>query len=179
MMRPQANRWLNVRPLLLGLLTMMLIGSPHTAEAQTASEQTVESRKSPWLAFGLSFVITGAGQAYNGQWGKGGVMLGGTAVSAILASTADCDWDFGLPCGGRSAVGFIGILGFSLWSLIDAPITAKAINREIDAGQVSLEVGPRLIPPQGRSTTSSIRPSAFRSSRETLRIDLGLVRMSF
>ena len=57
MMHPLARRWLNVRPLLLGLLTMVLIGSAHTAEAQTANEQTVESRKSPWMA-----LVQGAAQ---------------------------------------------------------------------------------------------------------------------
>ncbi len=72
---------LNIRPLLLVLLAM-LVASAHTAEAQTSSEQTVESRKSPWLAFGLSvLLVPGAGQAYNGQWGKGGLMLGGVVVS--------------------------------------------------------------------------------------------------
>ena len=79
MMRPQPMRWLDVGPLLLVLLTTVLIGSTAgTAEAQS------ESRKSPWAAGGLSFVIPGAGQAYNGQWGKGGLMLTGLVVSAVV-----------------------------------------------------------------------------------------------
>ena len=57
MTRPQPKRWLNVRPLLLALLATILLGSAHTAEAQTASEQTVETRKSPWVAFALSFLV--------------------------------------------------------------------------------------------------------------------------
>ena len=155
---------LNVRSLLLLLLAMMLIGSAHTAEAQTASEQTVESRKSPWLAFGLSFlVLPGAGQAYNGQWGKGGLMLGGVAVSFGVVLADDCDVFYTANnCGFLTAAGFVGVVGFVLWSWIDAPLAANAINRRIDTGQVALEIGPQLVAPNRDS-----------------RIDLSLVRVRF
>ena len=130
--------------------TDAMIGSSHTAEAQTASEQTVESRKSPWAAFGLSVLIPGAGQAYNGQWGKGGLMLGGEVASVVVvaANIGDCGIGtfFGNTDGcGLVTVGLIGMAGFALWSWIDAPLAANAINRRIDAGQVALEIGPQLV----------------------------------
>ncbi len=168
LMRPQPKRWLSLRPLLLLLLTAVLIGSTaRTAEAQTASEQTVESRKSPWAAFGLSVMLPGAGQAYNGQWGKGGLMLGGVAVSVVVvaANVGDCGIGsiFGNTDGcGLVVAGVVGMVGFALWSWIDAPITANAINRRIDAGQVALEIGPQLIAPNRDS-----------------RVGLSLVRVRF
>ena len=138
-----------LRPVLLVLITTVSIGSPHTAEAQTAGEQTVgeqtvEARKSPWEAVGLSLVWPGAGQAYNGQWAKGALMLGGGVASAVvvIATSDDCPSD----CGVFNA-GVIGLVGFALWSLIDASRTAKAINRRIDAGQVAVEIGPRSMAP--------------------------------
>ncbi len=152
MMHLQAKRCLSLRPILLLLLTTMLIGSTaHTVEAQTEAGQTVESRKSPWLAFGLSFLIPGAGQAYNGQWAKGGLMFGGVAAFAVvMASDFDnCEFVYATPqapCGVFWA-GLVGAGLFALWSWVDAPRTANAINRRIDAGPVSLEIGPQLIAP--------------------------------
>ena len=92
----------------------------------------------------MSLMWPGAGQGYNGQWAKGAVMLGGEVVSAVvvLATSDECPTD----CGAFNA-GVIGMVGFALWSLIDAPRTANAINQRIDAGQVALEIGPQLIAP--------------------------------
>ena len=107
----------------------------------------------------MSLMWPGAGQGYNGQWAKGAVMLGGEVVSAVvvLATSDDCPTD----CGAFNA-GVIGMVGFALWSLIDAPRTAYAINHRIDAGQVALEIGPQLITPNRDS-----------------RVGLSLVRLRF
>ena len=181
MMRARPKRSLNVRPLLLVLLTTVLLGSAHTAEAQTASEQTVEARKSPWVAFALSFfVIPGAGQAYNGQWGKGGLMLGGYVGSfgVVVAGADDCIFGSGTGCG-LAYAGLAGMVGFALWSMIDAPRTANAINRRIDAGQVAFEIGPQLIVPQSRSAMGGLRPSGLQLLHRDSRIGLSLVRVRF
>ena len=144
-MRPHAKRILSLRSLLLLLLTATLIG----ATADTAEAQS-ESRKSPWVAGGLSFVIPGTGQFYTGQWAKAGLMLGGAAVSVgLMLSWAVCN-DQSNDCP-QGAIGAVGYFGIWLWSIIDASRTANAINRRIDAGQVALEIGPQLIAPSGNS----------------------------
>ena len=158
----QAKRCFNVRSLSLLLLTTVLITSAHTAEAQTATGQTVEARKSPGTAFILSLLVMGTGQAYNDQLVKGGLMFGGGVASAtaVLTSAYDCDDDSD-DCGLYNA-GLVGFFGFWLWSILDAPYNAYAINRRIDAGQVALEIGPQLIAPNADS-----------------RVGLSLVRVRF
>ena len=144
-MHSRVKRLLSLRPLFLLLLTATLIG----ATADTAEAQA-ESRKSPWVAGGLSFVIPGTGQFYNGQWVKGGLMLGGAAVSVgLMLDWAICN-DHSNDCP-QGAIGAVGYFGIWLWSIIDASRTSKAINRRIDGGQVALEIGPQLIVPSGNS----------------------------
>lgn len=163
MIRCQSKRLLNVRSLLLPLLTATLIGS-----TAPSIEAQVESRKSPWGAFGLSVLIPGAGQAYNGQWGKGGLMLGGYLVGGVVmvvgvTNTIDDVFSFSnADSDGLIYAGLVVAGGFWLWSWIDAPITANAINRRIDAGQVALEIGPQLVAPNRDS-----------------RVGLSLVRVRF
>ena len=135
-----------LRPLSIVLLTTVMIGSAHPAEGQTASEQTAEAPKSPMGAFALSMMIPGAGQAHNGQWGKGGLMLGGGLVSVGVALAGANECDSSGPCS-LSNVGLVGMFGFWLWSMIDAPVSANSINGRSDEGQVALEIGPQLIAP--------------------------------
>jgi hypothetical protein len=83
-------------------------------------------KKSPWLAWGLSFVVfPGLGQFYNGDVGKG---IGFTVVglaSMILSISAEDSGDEGLQ-------GLGGTFFFGTWlvSWIDAPIRSSAINRQ-------------------------------------------------
>jgi TM2 domain-containing membrane protein YozV len=63
--------------------------------------------KSPGIALLLSFFICGAGQMYNGQVGKGILMLVGFALTI---------WFFGL-----------GLIIY-IWSMVDAYSTAKQMN---------------------------------------------------
>ena len=139
-----------LRLLSIVLLTAVTIGSAHPAEGQTASEetneQTAEAPKSPGGAFALSLMIPGAGQAHNGQWGKGALMLGGGLVSlgAAIAGSNECDSSD--DCALFTA-GLVGMVGFWVWSMIDAPVSASSINRKMDAGEVALEIGPQLIAP--------------------------------
>ena len=95
------------------------------------------TKKEPWLAFGLSFLIPGAGQFYNGQHSKGVVQLGavvlgwGLMISAVednyevYGDMYDPDDD-----DGSAGLGVLLWLGGTLWSWIDAPISANRINRE-------------------------------------------------
>ncbi len=144
----------SLRPLSIVLITTVMMGWAHAAEGQTASEetseQTVEVPKSAAGAFALSMMIPGAGQAHNGQWAKGGLMLGGGLVSVGVAITGADECDSSDDCSLLTA-GLVGMFGFWVWSMIDAPVTARSINRRTDAGQVALEIGPRLIAPNGDS----------------------------
>ncbi len=111
-------------------------------------------------------------------------MLGGEVASVVVvaANIGDCAFEtfFSNTDGcGWVTVGLIGMAGFALWSWIDAPLAANAINRRIDAGQVALEVGPRLIVPSGRTAIGRLRPSGPSSLGPGSRIDLGLLRVSF
>jgi hypothetical protein len=101
-------------------------------------------RKSPGLAFFLSFLIVGAGQGYNGQWGKTALMAGGAIASYAIANGGAEDCSEFDECG-QLAAGVIGMIGFALWSWIDAPISASAINTRRELGIASLEVGPRPV----------------------------------
>ena len=95
--------------------------------------------KNPWLAFVLSFVITGTGQFYNGENKKGVAMLAGAVTGAgMVISQIEDD---AIPeDNGVVAAGAILLVGSSLWSIIDAPISANRINRE--ARQASFHITP-------------------------------------
>ncbi len=109
----------------------------------------------------MSMMIPGAGQAHNGQWAKGGLMLGGGLVSVGVALAGANECDSSGDCSLLTA-GLVGMFGFWVWSMIDAPVTANAINRRVDAGQVALEIGPQLTAPNRGS-----------------RVGLSLVRVRF
>jgi hypothetical protein len=114
---------------------------PAAATPSQPRAQVTTGRKSPGLAFFLSFLIVGAGQGYNGQWGKTLLMAGGfwSGVAIANGASEDCaEYD---ECG-TFAAGVIGAIGFAIWSWIDAPVSASAINTRIDMG-LALELGPR------------------------------------
>jgi TM2 domain-containing membrane protein YozV len=72
--------------------------------------------KNPAVAVLLSFFIPGVGQFYNGDNQKGALMLGGFILSAILTMVM---------------IGFIGMLGIWIWSMLDAyqVASSKALVR--------------------------------------------------
>jgi hypothetical protein len=146
------------------------------AGAPATRRQTV-GRKSPGVAFLLSFLITGGGQVYNGHYAKAGIMFGGSAISLGVAVSGieDC-WDFD-DCG-MFTLGLIGAVGFGLASWIDAPMSASSINRRLDAG-LALELGPRLrhgvsLKAGPRYAVGSAPPQKVQS-----RVGVSLVRLRF
>ncbi len=80
-------------------------------------------KKDPILAFGLSFVITGLGQFYNEQYGKGVAQFVAVVAGCALYVTADHFGD------DKSLAGLLLLEGGWLWSVIDAPISANKINQ--------------------------------------------------
>ena len=93
-------------------------------------------RKSPWAAFGLSFLIPGLGQLYNGQPGKGVAFLGWWLGGAWLYGPA-WDGEYQWTEASRVQNGAVFMLMSSLISMVDAPISANRINRKADALKVS------------------------------------------
>jgi hypothetical protein len=108
------------------------------AGAQAASGPT--TKREPVVALVLSLVFPGLGQLYNGptEQTKGIVMLAVAGATLGLwvagANSDDCeiDEDFEVECGNDAlmAIGALGYLGNYVWSAVDAPLRARAINRE-------------------------------------------------
>lgn len=136
------------------------------------------SKKSPALAFLLSFLIVGAGQGYNGQWGKGVGMFAGELVSVGVFAAGIDDCASGDNCG-VSLAGFVGMVGFALWSWIDAPISASKINRRIDAGGMALEVGPRLYDAPSGGAAIHARLAGLQMVKPVPCVNLSLVNLQF
>ena len=80
-------------------------------------------RKSGVGAFLLSFLVfPGTGQFYNGDVGKGGIMMGLAAGAIAIVASTDIR--------SMEVTASSLLLGDWLWSAIDAPISSSRINRE-------------------------------------------------
>jgi hypothetical protein len=91
------------------------------------------SRKSPWLAFGLSILYPGLGQLYNAQYGKALLMggLGTIGLGLLMLAAMSTDYDSESNPDYIAVMGYTGVAiwgGAYIWSLIDAPISASNIN---------------------------------------------------
>lgn len=111
---------------------------------------SVETKKNPAIAFALSFLLPGAGQFYNGQNKKGGIMLGGVigGFVLVLAGANEVVDDVTgsseeVGGGGKLVFGLLSMVTCSLWSMIDAPIAANNINKKIEAR--AFKIGERAL----------------------------------
>ena len=107
----------------------------------------IQGFKSPGLAFALSFLVVGLGQHYNGEYTKGiiqeALVLGGLV---LFWTTWDdvyyYDWYYvewyyeGEEPTTLSWIGLGAASAVSLWSMIDAPISASRINKEQGYGHL-------------------------------------------
>lgn len=119
----------------------MLLGAP---AGSLQGQEADPAEKSPALALGLSLLVPGAGQFYNGQPLKGAVMLGGAVASSwaiVLTATDILELDDDTSSTTVHVLGGVG-MAIVVWSWIDAPLSARAINRRIRVGDVALELGP-------------------------------------
>lgn len=83
--------------------------------------------KNPTSAWLWSFFISGAGQIYNNQVGKGvGMLLGTLALNSAGFALANYGHDFYA----LAALCYVGSLGIWIWSQIDASSTAKRLNAQ-------------------------------------------------
>lgn len=94
---------------------------------------TLTKEKEPVIAAICSVVITGAGQAYNEQWKKGGILLGVNllGLGMVIGSLEENDkGDLEIPDGnaGIATIGFLTAVGSQVYSIIDAYRTANDIN---------------------------------------------------
>ena len=102
----------------------------------------LQSQKSPGTAATLSLLIVGAGQGYNGEWGKaalffgGAVLFGGAAVQAI--DSDECYYEDDCSVAGGYALAWIAT---AVWSIVDAYQSAKVINRRLSG--LGLELLPK------------------------------------
>lgn len=135
------------------------------------------AEKQPGLAFLLSFLITGAGQVYNGQYAKGGVQFAAGVVGGVLMiqTWEDC-WEFDVDCGQWTA-GAVLFVGSWVWSMIDAPLSASKINRQLAEG-VALELGPSV---RVAMTDPVLRVAQWDAPQvgRGLRLDVGVASLTF
>ncbi len=116
--------------------TLLFEGISNTVAKSSIASTTVEE-KNPWIATGLSVVVPGLGQFYNGQYLKGsiqlGMVLGGYILffDAVEDNIKHSDGTI-VDVDDNDAIGGLGLLiagGTALWSIIDAPISANNINK--------------------------------------------------
>lgn len=119
---------------------------PQSASPVQATQPVlVYSEKSGTTAFLLSFLITGAGQMYAGETGKGVSLLlldiGGTAL--LINGVAGCG-GYSSECdNGPIAVGAALVLGTWIYSMADAPGAAGRYNQKHARALPVVGVGPR------------------------------------
>ncbi len=97
--------------------------------------ETKPVHKSPVLAWFLSWLISGGGQAYNGQWTKAALFFGAGAIGFAMAAS-----NGGFQCSGDCTTNDVGLgiwVASSLGSQIDAPISASRINKKAKERQAS------------------------------------------
>jgi len=117
---------------------------PFAYDAGSRDERV--SGKSPWLAFGLSYVFPGLGQLYNGQYVKAVVFPTIVCLGAALMMVSSPGADFSADDTSYpllyAGVGLAG--GAYIWSLVDAPVSANKIN-----GRRQAQAGIPLVSPEG------------------------------
>lgn len=103
--------------------------------------------KSPGLAFLLSFLVPGLGQHYNGQHLKGaaieGVFVGAIVTALWVPRTIEVDEL-------KNLFATLVMLGVSAGSMIDAPISASAINKRASESPLRTQLRISLLPFRGR-----------------------------
>jgi len=128
-----------------------------TAERLAAAEGAAQAKsgpttkREPVVSFVLSLVWPGLGQLYNGptEQTKGIVMIAVSAATLgmmVAGSSGDCEIDnnFNISCGNETlmAIGAIGYFSNYVWSVVDAPLRAKAINQD---RRLALDVRPETV----------------------------------
>jgi len=96
--------------------------------------QTNYREKSPGLAFLFSFLLPGGGQYYNGEIIKGVTMTVLSLGSVVLMNIDGIDDT-------QLIIGESVMIASSLWSMIDALISANSINKVIRQDLATIKLG--------------------------------------
>lgn len=127
------------------LVVLLLAGSTTVAQAQAT--QPI-GYKDPTTATLFSFLLTGGGQMYAGEVGKGALLLG-TSVAAIVAGAAlstDASCDAYFDCEDANLTPLYVGAGVSLatwiYSLADASKAAARANAKLSRQAVMPTVSP-------------------------------------
>ena len=107
------------------------------AKEVSTTPMSFQRKKHPGIAFALSFLVIGTGQAYNGQLEKALAhwLVAGGCIWLTYAGLEDNYW------GDRDGDDHLAILGIAfglgnwIWSMIDAPFSAIEINRQRSQNQ--------------------------------------------
>ena len=83
--------------------------------------------KNPAAAFGLSLLLPGLGQYYNGQ------IVKGIAMNVLTVGSFLTFWYHAIAYDKASMPSYVVYVGTYLWALIDAPVSANAINKRNQA----------------------------------------------
>lgn len=97
-----------------------------------------DQKKSPATAGVLSFLLSSAGHAYAGNWGRGLAFLGLRVLCVLSISAGQSDpnaseWNSDAREGNKAAVtgGIIGLIGFSIWEIFDAASETRKYNSRL------------------------------------------------
>ncbi len=88
------------------------------------SDYIVGSEKNPALAFGCSLILPGLGQMYNENLGFGFTLMGFSMLGGIIAFEISDNDELQIP-------GLVVLVGSYFISLIEAPIAASRITKEV------------------------------------------------
>jgi hypothetical protein len=102
----------------------------------SAQAKDLSKRKSPGVAFVLSLILPGAGQYYNGDVAKGVAMdvwiAGGFALILYDSGLNERYSSSRDKSPSLDTFGAIMVISGSLWSMIDAPISASKKNKKAE-----------------------------------------------
>jgi len=128
--------------------------SPPTPRANTRSAPRAEPQvyrrpadyRDPSTALLFSMLVPGGGQFYNGEVGKGMLALGGTIGGIVMFAANYPVAGYGVAESGNAGASLAGlgiVLVTGIWSMVDAPQSARRINDEayaLEGGRDGVQV---------------------------------------
>lgn len=123
----------------------LILGSVGVASASDSPRVTTTTTRyrEPGVALLWSLLLVGGGQIYNGQIGKGLLMMVGEVFAASMMYRVETVYD---PYWGYRSeiktnnIAIVATIVIPIWSMVDAYSTAKQINKEYG---FTLEFDPR------------------------------------